>query len=146
MLFYFIITHLFLSYFQILRAGVVAPSSEELRYQANTVELYVCDSCHSFTRFPRYNHPAKLLCMPFYLLLSFFSFCCFLFSPPPSFSNSYISDTAWEVWGVGQCVHFVLQSNREGCSLCFRLYRSRVDRGMFINIRYKKYKIIITYS
>eukprot|EP00026_Physarum_polycephalum_P003463 Phypoly_transcript_03475.p1 GENE.Phypoly_transcript_03475~~Phypoly_transcript_03475.p1 ORF type:complete len:778 (+),score=103.78 Phypoly_transcript_03475:100-2334(+) len=42
-------------------AGVVAPSSEDQMYRANTVELYVCDSCHAFTRFPRYNHPGKLL-------------------------------------------------------------------------------------
>jgi peptide-N4-(N-acetyl-beta-glucosaminyl)asparagine amidase len=37
------------------------PNAEERRFHAGVVELYYCDSCHRVTRFPRYNHPGKLL-------------------------------------------------------------------------------------
>ena len=38
------------------------PTAEELRWGAQRVEVYRCGECgFSATRFPRYNHPAKLL-------------------------------------------------------------------------------------
>ena len=41
--------------------GHIEASSTERRWQANTVENYKCNSCGCETRFPRYNHPEKLL-------------------------------------------------------------------------------------
>ena len=41
--------------------GVVAPTPEEARWGAGNVESYKCQNCGRATRFPRYNHPAKLL-------------------------------------------------------------------------------------
>lgn len=39
----------------------VMPTNEELRWSANTVELYVCNQCGQQIRFARYNNPEKLL-------------------------------------------------------------------------------------
>jgi len=36
--------------------GVAAPTPEEAKYWAYTVEVYSCKLCRSITRFPRYNH------------------------------------------------------------------------------------------
>ncbi|KAK3717515.1 hypothetical protein QZH41_013778, partial [Actinostola sp. cb2023] len=41
--------------------GIVPPTSEEERWGAGNVESYRCPKCHHLDRFPRYNHPAKLL-------------------------------------------------------------------------------------
>jgi peptide-N4-(N-acetyl-beta-glucosaminyl)asparagine amidase len=41
--------------------GIVQPTSNESKWLANFVELYVCDRCKSSTRFARYNHPLQLL-------------------------------------------------------------------------------------
>ena len=40
--------------------GSAQPTAEELRYTARRVETYSCPQGH-ITRFPRYNHPGKLL-------------------------------------------------------------------------------------
>lgn len=40
---------------------VTVARPEELYYGASRVELYECTSCHAEFRFPRYNHPLKLL-------------------------------------------------------------------------------------
>lgn len=37
------------------------PNQEELVWLASTVEVYQCSKCETFERFPRYNHPLKLL-------------------------------------------------------------------------------------
>ena len=37
------------------------PTSEESLWLVNIVEVYKCESCHAIYRFPRYNHPEKLL-------------------------------------------------------------------------------------
>ncbi|ELU02854.1 hypothetical protein CAPTEDRAFT_133674 [Capitella teleta] len=42
-------------------SGMGHPTQAELLYGAGRVELYVCSSCRRETRFPRYNHPGKLL-------------------------------------------------------------------------------------
>ena len=42
-------------------AGGDRPNSMEKAYGAGIVELYQCDDCHKTTRFPRYNHPGKLM-------------------------------------------------------------------------------------
>ncbi|KAL9958982.1 hypothetical protein ACROYT_G036062 [Oculina patagonica] len=41
--------------------GVVPPTPEEMIWGAGNVESYKCQFCGKVTRFPRYNHPAKLL-------------------------------------------------------------------------------------
>ncbi|ESP03621.1 hypothetical protein LOTGIDRAFT_237618 [Lottia gigantea] len=41
--------------------GMVEPSLEETRWQGHRVESYQCNVCALLTRFPRYNHPGKLL-------------------------------------------------------------------------------------
>ena len=43
--------------------GVVQPTPEEAFWGAGNVESYKCQNCGKKTRFPRYNHPAKLLGM-----------------------------------------------------------------------------------
>ncbi|CAM9857108.1 unnamed protein product, partial [Phaeothamnion confervicola] len=42
-------------------AGSAGATLEERMYHAGVVELYDCRKCHQQTRFPRYNHPGKLL-------------------------------------------------------------------------------------
>eukprot|EP00117_Sycon_ciliatum_P044623 scpid44498/ scgid32167/ Peptide-N(4)-(N-acetyl-beta-glucosaminyl)asparagine amidase; N-glycanase 1; Peptide:N-glycanase len=46
---------------QMQSIGHVAPNSDDLRYGASRVEGYRCSMCSSTGRFPRYNHPGKLL-------------------------------------------------------------------------------------
>ncbi|XP_063041866.1 peptide-N(4)-(N-acetyl-beta-glucosaminyl)asparagine amidase [Engraulis encrasicolus] len=42
-------------------AGSLPPSEEELRWDGGRVEKHFCNACQTATRFPRYNHPEKLL-------------------------------------------------------------------------------------
>ncbi|XP_071502656.1 peptide-N(4)-(N-acetyl-beta-glucosaminyl)asparagine amidase-like [Diadema antillarum] len=41
--------------------GMLEPTAEELRWDAGRVEGYTCTRCNTMERFPRYNHPEKLL-------------------------------------------------------------------------------------
>lgn len=41
--------------------GRSPPTQEETLWDAANVEIYRCDSCLAIERFPRYNHPMKLL-------------------------------------------------------------------------------------
>ena len=41
--------------------GKGIPNEEEVRWEAYNVELYQCPNCKKMLRFPRYNHPQKLL-------------------------------------------------------------------------------------
>ena len=41
--------------------GVVRGTDEEKRYTARDVELFKCNNCGRYERFPRYNDPIKLL-------------------------------------------------------------------------------------
>lgn len=41
--------------------GSVPPTPAEITWGGSRVENHQCDSCKGFTRFPRYNHPGKLL-------------------------------------------------------------------------------------
>jgi peptide-N4-(N-acetyl-beta-glucosaminyl)asparagine amidase len=41
--------------------GSGQPNHEDLAYGASRIELYQCASCKKESRFPRYNHPLKLL-------------------------------------------------------------------------------------
>ncbi|XP_047460194.1 peptide-N(4)-(N-acetyl-beta-glucosaminyl)asparagine amidase-like isoform X2 [Mugil cephalus] len=42
-------------------AGSLRPSDDDSHWGAHTVENHYCESCKLSTRFPRYNHPEKLL-------------------------------------------------------------------------------------
>eukprot|EP00051_Salpingoeca_urceolata_P019117 m.275330 g.275330 ORF g.275330 m.275330 type:complete len:344 (-) comp19353_c0_seq3:40-1071(-) len=42
-------------------AGSLAPTAEDKRFGAGRVEAHKCKACNHTTRFPRYNHPGKLL-------------------------------------------------------------------------------------
>ena len=42
-------------------AGGGKATAEEQRWGAQRVELYQCPNCKKIMRFPRYNHPQKLL-------------------------------------------------------------------------------------
>eukprot|EP01147_Barroeca_monosierra_P009533 gene9533-10402_t len=42
-------------------AGVAPPTQDEIRWEASRVEMHQCETCGRTTRFPRYNHPGKLL-------------------------------------------------------------------------------------
>ena len=41
--------------------GMVKPTDAEIMWGGGRVENYKCTVCHRYTRFPRYNHPGKLL-------------------------------------------------------------------------------------
>jgi peptide-N4-(N-acetyl-beta-glucosaminyl)asparagine amidase len=41
--------------------GSAEPTPEDLKYGATRVENYWCSKCSRYERFPRYNHPGKLL-------------------------------------------------------------------------------------
>ena len=43
------------------RTGLVPPTDEERRWEAGKVEAYKCPNCGKDERYPRYNHPEKLL-------------------------------------------------------------------------------------
>lgn len=45
----------------VISIGMLPPSASELAWQAGRVEGYRCNHCGSVIRFPRYNHPEKLL-------------------------------------------------------------------------------------
>ncbi|KAL0962145.1 hypothetical protein UPYG_G00336290 [Umbra pygmaea] len=42
-------------------SGSLSPSTEDLRWGAQRIENHHCHACNHSTRFPRYNHPEKLL-------------------------------------------------------------------------------------
>ena len=44
-----------------MSVGNTTPTAAELTWGGNRVELYKCSRCNNETRFPRYNHPGKLL-------------------------------------------------------------------------------------
>lgn len=41
--------------------GHQPPTAEDRKHQAGVVEVYQCDSCQKYIRYPRYNSPGKLL-------------------------------------------------------------------------------------
>ena len=47
--------------------GLAQPTAEERKWEAGRVEAYKCPNCGRDERYPRYNHPGKLLgeCMLF---------------------------------------------------------------------------------
>ena len=55
--------------------GKGSPTQEELKWEAHNVELYQCPDCKKILRFPRYNHPQKLLgtCYFYHIYIYFIS-------------------------------------------------------------------------
>ena len=41
--------------------GPVQPTADDLKWHAGRVEGFKCPKCGKYERFPRYNHPGKLL-------------------------------------------------------------------------------------
>lgn len=42
-------------------AGCLRPTEDDLKWGATSIEGYACKDCRTTERFPRYNHPGKLL-------------------------------------------------------------------------------------
>jgi peptide-N4-(N-acetyl-beta-glucosaminyl)asparagine amidase len=53
--FFFWLTSLYTIKTQTQSVGVGAPTADDLKYGAHTIELYQCSSCRHITRFPRYK-------------------------------------------------------------------------------------------
>lgn len=73
------------------------PTAEEVAGEASRIELYQCTTCQCITRFPRYNHPAKLLetrtgrCGEW---ANCFTLCC----RAMGYSARYVYDVTDHVW------------------------------------------------
>uniref|UniRef100_A0A7N6AQW3 Peptide-N(4)-(N-acetyl-beta-glucosaminyl)asparagine amidase n=1 Tax=Anabas testudineus TaxID=64144 RepID=A0A7N6AQW3_ANATE len=78
-------------------ASSLSPSTDDLRWGAQRVENHYCQSCQISTRFPRYNHPEKLLetrrgrCGEW---ANCFTLCCRALG----FEARYIWDSTDHVW------------------------------------------------
>jgi len=77
--------------------GATRPNAEEQKWMAGTVEVYHCSSCGAHTRFPRYNHPRKLLESRIGRCGEFAN-CFTLFCRALGYDSRHITDWTDHVW------------------------------------------------
>ncbi|KAL3674272.1 hypothetical protein V7S43_000227 [Phytophthora oleae] len=91
-----------------------ANTPEEIAGHASRVEVYQCPSCRSFTRFPRYNDPVKLLdtrtgrCGEW---ANCFTLCC----RAMGFEARYVLDVTDHVWTEVYSEHFKRWLHCDSC-------------------------------
>jgi hypothetical protein len=77
--------------------GATRPNAEEQQAMAGTVEVYQCNACGAHTRFPRYNHPRKLLETRIGRCGEFAN-CFTLFCRALGYDSRHVTDWTDHVW------------------------------------------------